>query len=119
MSPFIHVLFPTFDRPDRARELVRQLAAQTYRDFDVTCVDHGASPVDFSSSPDVRLTVVRAGIDAWWAGAMNAGLERILPAAGDDDAVLTINDDVRIDGDRGQDPTLDICICFRLLKERQ
>jgi GT2 family glycosyltransferase len=96
MSPFIHVLFPTFDRPDRARELVRQLAAQTYRDFDVTCVDHGRAPVDFSGLPDLRLAAVRAGTDLWWTGAMNAGLARILADAGDGDAVLTINDDVRI-----------------------
>lgn len=96
MAPFVHILFPTYDRPDRARELVRQLAAQTYRDFDVTCVDHGRAPVGFSDLPDARLTAVRAGTDMWWTGAMNAGLARILAQAGDSDAVLTMNDDVRI-----------------------
>jgi GT2 family glycosyltransferase len=96
MAPFVHILFPTFDRPDRALDLMRQIDAQTYREFDVTCVDHGKTPVDFSSVEGARLAVVRAGTHLWWAGAMNVGLARILPGAENDDAVLTINDDVRI-----------------------
>ncbi|MCK9460562.1 MAG: glycosyltransferase family 2 protein [Proteobacteria bacterium] len=96
MGSFLHVLFPTFDRPERARELVRQLAAQTYRDFDVVCIDHGTVPVEFQGAERERLTVVRAGAELWWAGAMNAGLEEILPRAGSGDAVVTINDDVRV-----------------------
>jgi len=99
MAPIVHILFPTFDKPESARSLVRQLAGQTYRDFDVFCVDHGTAPVDFQPAERERLTVVRAGAELWWTGAMNAGLERILASAGDEDAVLTINDDVEIGPD--------------------
>jgi GT2 family glycosyltransferase len=96
MGPLVHILFPTFDRPERASALVRQLAAQTYRDFDIVCVDHGMVPVDFQPAERERLTVVRAGAQLWWAGAMNAGLARILAGAKDGDAVLTLNDDVSV-----------------------
>lgn len=94
MAPFLHVVFPTFDRPAAAAALVRQLEAQGHRGFSIVCVDHGTAPSGLETSG--RLTVLRARPELWWTGAVNVGLERILATAGPGDAVVTINDDVRI-----------------------
>jgi GT2 family glycosyltransferase len=96
MAPFLHVLYPTFDRPAAAAALVRQLEDQSYPDFGIVCVDHGTTPAALASTRR-PLAVLRARPELWWTGAMNAGLDHILASAGAGDAVVTINDDVRIE----------------------
>lgn len=98
----IHILLPVHNRNEITRTFVDCLTAQTYRDYRLILIDDGSTD---GTEAMVRervdaLTVLRGRGDWWWAGSLQAGLDRLARERIADDAlILFINDDVRFEPD--------------------
>jgi GT2 family glycosyltransferase len=72
--PAATVLIPSFDRPDRLQELLRRLAQQSFRDFEVVIVEQGPRASALHVDPRLALrhvhTPVRGAVRA-----RNTGIE--------------------------------------------
>lgn len=92
----VHVLIPVRNNVDITTQCLRLLSRQTFKDFDVTVIDDGSmdGTAEFIWKHFPGITVLQGDGNLWWAGAINMGLEHVLPRATDDDFILTLNDDV-------------------------
>jgi GT2 family glycosyltransferase/SAM-dependent methyltransferase/Flp pilus assembly protein TadD len=75
--PTVSVIVPTCNRPDRLREALQSVLAQSYRDFEVIVVNDGA--VDVGAAVDAlntdgRITLIKHDRNRGLAAARNTGL---------------------------------------------
>lgn len=92
----IFVLIPVLNHIETTLECLRLLAAQSWRNFETIVIDDGSTDGTSGAINNKypKVTVLHGTGDLWWAGAINMGLEYVLPVADDDDYVLTLNNDV-------------------------
>jgi GT2 family glycosyltransferase len=98
----LHIVLPVHNRRATTEAFVRALLAQTTGDYRLSLVDDGCTDGTVeavrSLLPDERLLVIRGNGQLWWAGALQrAWLSLSALASVDADAVLIINDDVRVE----------------------
>ncbi len=75
--PMVSVIVPTFNRPDRLREALESVLAQTYQDFEIIVVNDGTSdirPVLDALHAGGRITSITHDRNRGLAAARNSGL---------------------------------------------
>lgn len=91
----IYVVIPVHNRRHFTRKCLLSLKGQTFQGFKVVVVDDGSTDgtgkMITAEFPEVVL--LRGDGNLWWAGATNRGVEYVLDRAGNDDCVITLNDD--------------------------
>ncbi len=99
MSVFI--IIPVHNRLEFTRACMASLREQSFRDFTIVVVDDGSTDGTHvaltTEYPEVNL--LWGDGDLWWTGAMNRGLEWVLPRAGRHDHVLALNNDTALPPD--------------------
>lgn len=75
--PMVSVIVPTCNRPDRLREALQSVLAQSYRDFEIIVVNDGA--VDVGGAVDAlntdgRITLIKHDRNRGLAAARNTGI---------------------------------------------
>jgi GT2 family glycosyltransferase len=98
----IYIIIPVHNRLAFTSSCIESLAAQTYRQFQIVVVDDGST--DGTENyirehyPDVM--VLRGNGNLWWTGAINLGVQKVLPIASDEfDYILTLNNDLVVKPD--------------------
>ncbi len=75
--PMVSVIVPTFNRPERLREALQSVLAQTYQDFEIIVVNDGTSdirPVLNALNAGGRITSITHDRNRGLAAARNSGL---------------------------------------------
>lgn len=75
--PKVSVIVPTYNRPDRLREALQSILAQTFQDFEIIVVNDGetdVSPVIDALSHGGRITHVKHARNAGLAASRNTGV---------------------------------------------
>jgi GT2 family glycosyltransferase len=99
ISSHIYAVVPVHNRKALIERFLACMRRQTFRNFTVIVVDDGSS--DGTSAlirekfPEVHL--LGGDGNLWWTGATNLGIRHALTQAGEDDAILIINDDIEVD----------------------
>jgi GT2 family glycosyltransferase len=97
----VFVVIPVHNRKALTRECLLSLRRQTLQCFKIIVVDDGSTDgtaeMIGSEFPDVILLYGDGNL--WWTGAINKGVEYALSNAGDEDYVLTLNDDISVNSD--------------------
>jgi GT2 family glycosyltransferase len=99
IRPHIYVVLPVFNRKALLKRFLDCMRGQTFRDFTIVVVDDGST--DGTSSllraeyGEVQLLMGDGNL--WWTAGINCGIRHALAQAGEDDAILIINDDVEVD----------------------
>jgi tetratricopeptide (TPR) repeat protein len=73
-EPLVTVIIPTRNRPDRLRDAVASVLAQTLQRFEIIVVNDAGAPVEDVVVDDPRVRMVRAAGQRCMAGARNLGL---------------------------------------------
>jgi len=99
----LYVIAPVHNRVAVTTRFVDTLVQQTPGKFHLILVDDGCTDGTVAAArsrlgPD-RLTVLTGNGDLWWAGALQLAYEHLLSRVADDDAVMTLNDDMAFEGD--------------------
>lgn len=91
----IFTLIPVFNRLAHTKRVIECLRRQTLaRDLRIVIINDGSTDGTaeyLKSQSDV--TTIQGDGNLWWGGAIEAGLESVLPKAKDDDYVLFLNND--------------------------
>jgi GT2 family glycosyltransferase len=100
----IHLLMPVHNRAEVTARFLVSLVSQGYGDYCLWIIDDGCVDDTVARAealvPAGRLCVLRGDGNLWWAGALQMGYEALCAcAAGDDDAVLIVNDDMTFEPD--------------------
>lgn len=97
----VFVIIPVHDRLECTLECLGSLRRQECADVTTVVVDDGST--DGTCAGLARLhpevTVLWGDGDLWWSGAMDRGLEWVLPRAADEDHVLALNNDTVLSPD--------------------
>lgn len=99
----ISIVIPVHDRIDYTRQCLACLMVQTYRDFQIIVVDDGSTDgtgeMIRAEFPDAVLLTGDGNL--WWAEATNWGIRyaQKQQSQQDENFVLTLNDDTRVDPD--------------------
>ena len=101
LSMNVFMVIPVHDRLDYTRACLDSLREQRFRDFRVIVVDDGSTDGTHAAVSDEfpEVTLLWGDGDLWWTGAMNKGLEWVLPRAASDDLVLALNNDTVVPPD--------------------
>lgn len=97
----IWICIPVFNRIEFTLKCLATLKAQTLQSFTVVICDHGSTDGTTArinqEFPDV--VVLNADSSLWWTGAMNHCVDYVLQHAGEDDFLLTLNNDTELPTD--------------------
>ena len=95
--PVVYVVFPVFNRLKETIQFLECMSKQDYARVKTVICDDGSTDGtgDFLREQGNVVTVQGTG-DLWWAGGINRCVEYVLKEAGENDLVLTINNDVTI-----------------------
>jgi GT2 family glycosyltransferase len=95
------VCIPVFNRLEFTKRCLESLRRQDHGDYRIVICDDGST--DGTSEylqrhePDVE--VVAGNGDLWWTGGINACIEHVLAKCSDDDAIVTLNNDLVVEPD--------------------
>lgn len=94
----VHVLTAGHNDLSNLKSLLKSLAAQSLRSSTITVVDDGSTDntSEYLSTHYPHVKLIRGDGNLWWTGALNLGLSTILPQAGNNDYVLTLNNDCTV-----------------------
>lgn len=97
----VFVIIPVHDRLGFTRACLSSLRQQSFGEFTVVVVDDGSTDGTRAAleADYPEVTLLAGDGDLWWTGAMNRGLEWVLPRADRGDHVLTLNNDTRLPAD--------------------
>lgn len=97
----VFVVMPVHNRLEFTRACLASLRKQSRSDFHVVVVDDGSTDGTHAAlaAEHQEVTLLWGDGDLWWTGAMNRGLEWVLPRAAHDDHVLTLNNDTKLPPD--------------------
>jgi GT2 family glycosyltransferase len=95
------ICIPVFNRLSLTLRCLDSLRAQTYRDYRVIVCDDGSSD---GTAEQLRLkhpevTVLQGDGSLWWTGATNLCITHVLDHCRNNDAVVTLNNDLEVDAD--------------------
>src|SRR5271170_2583843 len=97
--PHVYAVLPVFNRKGLLKRFLDCMRRQTFRDFTIIVVDDGSTDGTSSLLRDeygeVQLLIGDGNL--WWTGGINCGIRHALTQAGENDAILVINDDVEVD----------------------
>ncbi|MEI8573507.1 glycosyltransferase family 2 protein [Methylomonas sp. LW13] len=97
----IWICIPVFNRIDFTMQCLASLVKQDYNDYKIVICDHGST--DGTSEriqveyPEVIL--LSADCSLWWTGAINVCIQYVLEHAGENDLLLTLNNDTELPTD--------------------
>jgi GT2 family glycosyltransferase len=97
----IYIVIPVYNRKNYTQACINSLVNQSINDYKIIVVDHGST--DGTSElieRDFSQAILLKGDDSlWWAGATNLGVvEALRLSKSNDDFVLTLNNDLVVDG---------------------
>src|SRR5579863_10245456 len=99
IRPHIYVVLPVFNRKALLKRFLDCMRHQTFRDFTIVVVDDastdGTSSLLRDEYGEVQLLIGDGNL--WWTAGINCGIRHALTQAGENDAILVINDDVEVD----------------------
>lgn len=97
----VFVIIPVHNRLQFTRACLASLREQSVRDFTIVVVDDGSTDGTHVALAEEfpEVTLLWGDGDLWWTGAMNRGLEWVLPRAGRHDYVLALNNDTALPPD--------------------
>jgi GT2 family glycosyltransferase len=99
IRPHIYVVLPVFNRKGLLKRFLDCMRRQTFRNFTIIVVDDGSTDGTSALLRDQygEVQLLMGDGNLWWTGGINCGIRHALAQAGEDDAVLVINDDVEVD----------------------
>jgi len=100
--PTVYCVIPVHNRKEVTKRCLEYLDAQDYPAIHVIVVDDGSTDGTgefLAQRRQSNLDVIWGDGTLWWSGAMRAGMKFVSSLARDDDYLLMLNDDVRIDHD--------------------
>ena len=91
----VFALIPVHNRMQSTLECIECLRNQNYGDIQIVVVDDGSQDgtAGYLAQQPTIVTLQGDG-GLWWAGAIQMGLDYILPRTGEDDYVLFLNNDI-------------------------
>lgn len=97
----VFVIIPIHNRLAFTRACLASLREQSFRDFTIVVVDDGSTDgTHVALTTEFPEATLHWGDgDLWWTGAMNQGLEWVIPRAGRHDHVLALNNDTALPPD--------------------
>lgn len=99
--PTVFILTAVHNNLKKTKLLLASIRKQVYPNILTVIVDDGSTDGthEFLSKHPQKLEVIEGNGKLWWTGSLFLGVEYILGAAGEDDYVLTINNDCEFDKD--------------------
>lgn len=100
--PKVYILLPVHNRRAITQSFIEHLVRQTYSNFHLVLIDDGSNDgtEEMVRARVKNLTVIKGDGSWWWAGSLQQGIDWLKSnAAGAEDVVLMVNDDVRIPPD--------------------
>lgn len=101
-SSVVFAVIPVFNRLEHTRACLDDLFAQSYRPLHIIVVDGGSTDgtVEQIQKDYPQVDLLRGNKELWWGEGMELGIERCLARSRrQDDCVLMMNNDSRIDAD--------------------
>lgn len=98
----VYCVIPVHNRLVPTKRCLEYLRAQDYLSLQIIIVDDGSTDgtSEYLAKNDLpNLTVITGNGTLWWGGAMYLGIDYVTKVAGNDDFLLMLNDDVRIEKD--------------------
>jgi len=91
----LHAVIPVRNNVEMTLKCLNALARQSAA-CNVIVVDDGSTDGTAGevAGKHPQVTVLRGGGNLWWAGAVRTGVQHVLESAGEDDFILTLNNDV-------------------------
>jgi len=99
-SPHIYIVLPVHNALNSTKRFLNYILNQTYTEYSVIICDDGSTDGTFEY---VRrnyswVILIKGNGDLWWTKGINKCIKYVLAEADDDDFILTINNDVLLDG---------------------
>lgn len=96
----VYCVVPVYNRLEVTKRFLEYINEQDYPAIHTVIVDDGSSDGTgeyLAQLPQSNLTVLKGDGNLWWGGAMHLGIDHVTKIAGNDDYLLMLNDDVRVD----------------------
>jgi len=98
----ISIVIPVHQERSTLNRCLQSLAENTCQDFQVLIVDHGpgstALAENFNPPGSIKVDLLKASPDLWWAGATNVGIRKALEEK-DLEYIMLLNHDCFLDRD--------------------
>lgn len=95
------ICIPVFNRRPLTARCLESLFRQEYKNFQIVVCDDGSTDDtrEYLSTHFPAVTILDGDGDLWWTGATNLCINHVLNHCSDDDAVITLNNDLEVDAD--------------------
>jgi GT2 family glycosyltransferase len=96
----VYCVIPVHNRLEITKRCLGYLCAQDYTAVKIIIVDDGSKDGTgeyLAQCGLSNLTVLTGDGNLWWGGAMHMGIDHVTKVAGEDDYLLMLNDDVRVE----------------------
>jgi len=97
---FLFCLVAVYNRVETTRVFLAQLLGQKNVSIKVIVVDDGSTDgtaAMLENFAGLDLQIIRGSGNLWWGGAMRLGMEEAFAQMGETNALIMLNDDIRID----------------------
>lgn len=111
-SPMVHIIIPTHNRVVALKRAIESILWQSYEAVQIYVINCGSTDgtsemirADFGFADS--LYEINVDSSVWWTEAMSIGVARVLSKCGDDDVILSFNDDASFSDQEGLSRLID------------